>query len=143
MDCSENMEGSQIFGFTMMILAVAPTMVLAVKAYKREMPAGLGKSILLCIGVGFLASVLYVIGWAFTHHFIVPEFMDQFMALYQKKYQAGKMSKEDFEMAQWMADHYHNPFWFFIFTMVEIFPLTIALAILIPVILKYIPQKKS
>src|SRR5688572_24578865 len=72
---SGNMQGSEVFGYSIMALVLGICMVLAMLRFRKEGPAKIGKGIMLCLGLGVLASFLYVIGWAITYHFIVPDFM--------------------------------------------------------------------
>ncbi len=142
-DCNQIMQGGQVLGFSIMILALGTSMVLAILRYKKEKAIGIGQSILLCLGIGFFASLLYVIGWAFTYNFIVPEFMNQMMAFQEKQFALGKIEFSDIKMARQIAANYHNPFYFFLYTMVEIFPVAVILSLLIPTTIHFISKRKN
>lgn len=142
-DPHQNMQGSQIFGYSMMILAVSPAMVFGLRKFDPAGAEKFGRRFLLCLGIAAVSSLLYVLGWAITNHFIVPGFMDNMIDLYKKMYEKGSISKDDLEFAQFAAQHYSNPLWFTLFTLMEIFPVTLLLALIIPPVMKLFQRKKA
>ena len=135
--------GSMIIGFSAMAVAFSFIFV-GVKNYRDKQNGGtitFGKGFLLGFMISLIASTLYVITWAVEFHFFMPDFMDKYSAMQIKQMQESGMSGvaldealKSIESANY--NYKHNPFFFAMYTYMEILPVGILITLISALILK-------
>src|SRR5689334_3940238 len=88
----EDFSGGEIFGYSIMTLVLGFCMVLALLRLKKDKIFSIGKGIVVCLGLGTLASLFYVASWALTYKFIVPDFAIKMIASLDRQLQKGKIT---------------------------------------------------
>ncbi len=143
---SGDMDGgsvSMIIGFSAMVVAFSFIFV-GIKNYRDKQNAGtitFGKGVLLGLMISLIASTLYVITWAVEFHFFMPDFMDKYSAMQVKQLQESGVSGEALDEALKSIEsasynYKHNPFFFAMYTYMEILPVGIIITLISALILK-------
>ena len=135
--------GSMIIGFSAMVVAFSFIFV-GIKNYRDKQNGGIitfGKGFLLGFMISFIASTLYVITWGVEFHFFMPDFMDKYSAMQVKQIHASGISGAALEKAlksiESANDNYnHNPFFFAMYTYMEILPVGILITLISALILR-------
>lgn len=145
MGCSggEPGNGSMIMGFTAMAVAFSFVFV-GIKNYRDKENAGLitfGKAFQIGFLISLIASTLYVLTWAVEFHFFMPDFMDKYSAMQAKEVTESGITGDALTQAlQKIQDDNHsyktNPFFFTVYTYMEILPVGIIITLLSALILK-------
>lgn len=138
--------GSMIIGFSAMAVAFSFVFV-GIKNYRDKQNGGIitfGKAFLLGLMISFIASTLYVITWAIEYHFFLPDFMDKYSAMQVKQLHESGVSGVQLEKAlkdieTACYNYKHSPFFFTMYTYMEILPV----GILITLISSFILKKKA
>ena len=135
--------GSMIMGFSAMIVAFSFIFV-GIKNYRDKQNGGtitFGKGFLLGLMISLIASTLYVLTWAVEFHFFMPDFMDKYSAMQVKQlHQSGvsgaalEEALKDIETAGY--NYKNNPFFFAMYTYMEILPVGILITLISALILK-------
>jgi hypothetical protein len=135
--------GSMILGFTVMIVAFSFVFV-GIKNYRDKQNGGvitLGKAFLLGFMISLVASTLYVLTWAVEYHFFLLDFMDKYAAMQIKQLHESGISGAQLDEAikNIETERYkykHNPFFFTMYTYLEILPVGIIITLISSLILK-------
>lgn len=135
--------GSMILGFSAMIVAFSFVFV-GIKNYRDKQNGGVitfGKAFLLGLMISLVASTLYVITWAIEYHFFLPDFMDKYSAMEIKQLRESGLSGAALEEAikeiETAGYNYkHNPFFFAMYTYMEILPIGILITLISSFVLK-------
>lgn len=135
--------GSMIIGFSAMVVAFSFIFV-GIKNYRDKQNGGVitfGKAFLLGLMISLVASTLYVITWAVEFHFFMPDFMDKYSAMQVKQLQASGISGAALDEAIKSIEHEsynykNNPFFFAMYTYMEILPIGILITLISALILK-------
>lgn len=138
-----DMTGSMVMGFTAMAVAFSFIFV-GIKNFRDKQNGGtitFGKGFLLGVMISFVASTLYVITWAVEYHLFLPDFMDKYAALQIKQLQqsglTGKALEEGIRNVEGeMYSYKHNPFFFTLYTYLEIFPVGVIITLVSAAILR-------
>jgi hypothetical protein len=148
MGCSagEPGNGGMIIGFSAMAVAFSFIFV-GIKNYRDKQNAGIitfGKAFLLGFMISLIASTLYVITWGVEFHFFMPDFMDKYSAIQVKQLQesgiSGTALDEALKSIETASYNYkNNPFFFAMYTYMEILPI----GVLIALISSFILRKKA
>ncbi|HWY39054.1 MAG TPA: DUF4199 domain-containing protein [Bacteroidia bacterium] len=135
--------GSMIIGFTAMAVAFSFVFV-GIKNYRDKQNGGIitfGKAFLLGFMISLVASTLYVMTWAIEYHFFLPDFMDKYSAMQIKQLHESGVSGaqleealKDIETANY--NYKHSPFFFTMYTYMEILPVGIIITLISSFILK-------
>ncbi len=135
--------GSMIIGFSAMAVAFSFIFV-GVKNYRDKQNGGtitFGQGFLLGFMISLIASTLYVITWGVEFHFFMPDFMDKYSAMQVKQLKASGISGaaldkgiKSIESANY--NYKHNPFFFAMYTYMEILPIGILITLISALILK-------
>ena len=141
---------SMIIGFTAMAVAFSFIFV-GIKNYRDKQNGGIitfGKAFLLGFMISLVASTLYVITWGVEYHFFFPDFMDHYSAIKIKQIQesgiSGTRLEEAIKNTETKCYNYkHNPFFFAMFTYLEILPLGILITLISALILRRKTPVKS
>ena len=145
MKCDSESGGStgMITGFSSMLVAFSFVFV-GIKNYRDKVNGGtltFGKGFLLGCLISFVASTIYVLTWAVEYHFFFPDFMDTYSAMQIKELQASGISGaaydeavKGFESAAY--SYKHNPFFFAMYTYMEILPVGILISLISALILR-------
>ena len=138
--------GGMIIGFSAMAVAFSFIFV-GIKNFRDKQNGGIitfGKGFLLGLLISLVASTLYVITWAVEFHFFMPDFMDKYSAMQIKQlHQSGVSGAaldegvKSIESANY--NYKHSPFFFAMYTYMEILPV----GILITLVSALILRKKS
>jgi hypothetical protein len=135
--------GSMIIGFATMIVAFSFVFV-GIKNFRDKQNGGVitfGKAFLLGFMISLLASTLYVLTWAVEYHFFLPDFMDKYAAMQIKQLHESGVSGAQLEEAVKNIEtesykYKHNPFFFAMYTYMEILPVGIIITLISSFILK-------
>jgi len=135
--------GSMIIGFSAMAVAFSFIFV-GVKNFRDKQNGGtisFGKGFLLGLMISLVASTLYVLTWAVEFHFFMPDFMDKYSAMQVKQVQESGISGEALDKAlkgiETASYNYkHSPFFFAMYTYMEILPVGILITLISALILK-------
>ena len=145
MGCSSdgNMTGSMSIGFSAMAVSFSFVFI-GIKNFRDKQNGGVltfGKAFLLGFMISLVASTLYVATWAVEYHCFMPDFMDKYTAMQAKQLQESGVSGTALDEAlKTMADesykYKHNPFFFAMYTYMEILPVGILITLISSLILK-------
>jgi uncharacterized protein DUF4199 len=147
MSCgSDDMDGgngNMIMGFSAMAVAFSFIFV-GVKNYRDKQNGGtitFGKAFLLGLMISLVASTLYVITWGIEFHFFMPDFIDKYFAMQTKQLQESNLSAAalDEALKSMESDSYNyknNPFFFAMYTYMEILPIGILITLISALILR-------
>ena len=132
-----------IIGFTAMAVAFSFIFV-GIKNYRDKQNAGVltfGRAFQIGFLISLIASTLYVLTWAVEFHFFMPDFMDKYSALQAKEVTASGLTGDALTSAlkKIQDDNYSyktNPFFFAVYTYMEILPVGIIITLLSSLILK-------
>jgi hypothetical protein len=135
--------GRMIIGFCAMAVAFSFIFV-GVKNYRDKQNGGtltFGKGLLLGLMISLIASTLYVITWGVEFHFFMPDFMDKYSAMQIKQLNhsgiTGVALDEAIKSIESANNNYNNnPFFFTMYTYMEILPVGILITIISALILK-------
>ena len=135
--------GSMIIGFSAMVVAFSFIFV-GIKNYRDKQNGGIitfGKGFLIGFLISLIASTLYVITWGVEFHFFMPDFMDKYSSMQVKQIHASGISGAALEKAlksiESANDNYnHNPFFFAMYTYMEILPVGILITLISALILR-------
>lgn len=135
--------GSMIIGFSAMVIAFSFIFV-GIKNYRDKQNGGtitFGKGFLLGFMISLIASTLYVITWAVEFHFFLPDFMNKYSAMQVKQLQQSGVSGDAFREAVKSIEstnysYKHNPFFFAMYTYMEILPVGILITVISALILR-------
>ncbi len=136
-------KGSMIIGFSAMAVAFSFIFV-GIKNYRDKQNGGtitFGKGLLLGFMISLIASTFYVLTWAVEFHFFLPDFMDKYSAMQIKQLHESGLSGVALDEAvkgiETARDNYkHNPFFFAMYTYMEILPVGIIITLISALILK-------
>jgi hypothetical protein len=134
---------SMIIGFAAMAVAFSFIFV-AIKKYRDKQNGGVitfGKGFLLGLMISLVASTIYVITWGVEFHYFLPDFMDKYSAMQVKQLHESGISGaaldetlKSIESANY--SYKHNPFFFAMYTYMEILPVGIIITLVSALILK-------
>lgn len=140
---AEGGTGRMIIGFSAMAVAFSFIFV-GIKNYRDRQSGGIitfGKGFLLGFMISLIASTLYVLTWAVEFHFFLPDFMDKYSAMQVKQLLEsgikGAALDEAVKSIETASYNYkHNPFFFAMYTYMEILPVGIVITLISALILK-------
>lgn len=145
MGCSSDgdMTGGMIIGFSAMVVSFSFVFI-GIKNFRDKQNGGVltfGKGFLLGFMISLVASTMYVVTWAFEYHLFLPDFMDKYTAIQIKQFQESGVSGAALDEAikGLEAENYkykHNPFFFTMYTYMEILPVGILISLISALILK-------
>ena len=135
--------GRMIIGFTAMAISFSFVFV-GIKNYRDKQNGGtitFGKGFMLGFMISLIASTLYVITWAIEFHFFMPDFMDKYSAMQVKQLHESGITGVALDKALKTIEstkysYKHNPFFFAMYTYMEILPVGILITLLSAFILK-------
>ena len=133
--------GSMVVGYLSMLIAFSLIFV-AVKNFRDKQNAGVisfGKAFLMGLLICLIASTLYVITWAFVHHYFMPDFMEKYAAAMietARKNASPAELQRTIEQMNSYKQMYKNPFFFAMFTYMEIVPVGLIVSLITALILK-------
>jgi hypothetical protein len=137
--------GSMVVGYLSMLIAFSLIFV-AVKNFRDKQNAGVisfGKALLMGLLIALIASTMYVITWAFVHHYFMPDFMEKYAAAMIENAKTTATPAELQRTVDQMNSYkelYKNPFFFAMFSYMEIVPVGLLVSLITALILK---RKKS
>jgi len=139
-----DMDKGWLFGYTNMILSLS-MVFFGVRHYRDQHLEGkinFGKALWVGFLIALVASAVYVIGWMIYANVTgsAQDFMDQYQEYYKQKWvesgmQAEEIAKKTAEF-QKNAELYKNPFVMAVFTLFEILPVGILVALISAFLLK-------
>jgi len=134
--------GGMVLGYTAQVLALSFVYV-AVKNYRDKQNGGIisfGKALQIGLLISFIACTMYVVTWAIEYNFFLPDFMEKYSAhMIQDAQQSGKSAakiNEQIVQAKQWKEFYKSPFWFALFTYLEIVPTGLIVSLVVALILK-------
>ncbi|MCE3294629.1 MAG: hypothetical protein K0R65_343 [Crocinitomicaceae bacterium] len=139
----DSMNNSMIIGFSAMAVAFSFVFV-GIKNFRDKQNGGtitFGKAFLLGLMITFIASTLYVITWGIEFHFFMPDFIDKFAEIQIQQLKDAGMSgaaldQASREMETTIHNYKTNPFYFAMFTYMEILPVGILITLISALILR-------
>jgi hypothetical protein len=96
---SETMQGNMLLGFTAMFLAFAFIFV-GVKNFRDKHNEGVvtfGKAFMVGLYIALISSSMYVIGWMFEYHLVMPDFMDKYVDYGIQHIDKASLSAEEYD----------------------------------------------
>jgi hypothetical protein len=94
--------------------------------------------------ISLIASTMYVLTWAVEFHYFMPDFIDKYSAMQIKQLHESKLAGaaldeavKGVEMANY--NYKHSPFYFAMYTYMEILPVGIIITLISSLILKRRP----
>ncbi|HKR03858.1 MAG TPA: DUF4199 domain-containing protein [Bacteroidia bacterium] len=143
---SGDMDGgstSMIIGFSAMAVAFSFIFV-GIKNFRDKQNGGtitFGKGFLLGFMISLIASTMYVITWAVEFHYFMPDFIDKYSAMQVKQLHESGISGAALDEAvkgieKESYNYKHNPFFFAMYTYMEILPVGIIITLVSALILK-------
>jgi len=135
--------GSMIIGYSAMAVAFSFIFV-GIRNYRDKQNGGsltFGKGFLLGLMISLVASTIYVITWAVEFHFFMPDFMDKYSAIQVKQLHESGISGAALDKALKSIEsasynYKNNPFFFAMYTYMEILPVGILITLISALILK-------
>jgi hypothetical protein len=133
--------GSMIVGYLSMIIAFSLIFV-AVKNFRDKQNAGVisfGKALLMGLLIALIASTMYVITWAFVHHYYMPDFMEKYAAAMienAKRTATPAELQRTVDQMNSYKEMYKNPFYFAMFSYMEILPVGLIVSLICALLLK-------
>ena len=91
--------------------------------------------------ISFIASTIYVLTWGVEYHFFLPDFMDKYSAMEIKQLQESGLSGAAYDEAVKSIEsacynYKNNPFFFAMYTYMEILPVGILISLISALILR-------
>ena len=139
-----DMAKGEIFGYTNMILSLS-MIFFGVRHYRNNYLEGkikFGKAFWVGFLIAMVASAIYVIGWMIYANVTgsAQDFMDQYLEYYKLKWVESGMQAEEIanKTAEFQknAELYQNPFVMALFTLIEILPVGLLVALISAFLLK-------
>ena len=132
-----------VIGFASMAVAFSFLFV-GIKNYRDKQNGGVitfGRAFLLGLLISLVASTMYVATWAIEFHYFLPDFMDKYAAIQIKQLHESGVSGAALDEAvkgiEKASDSYkNNPFFFAMYTYMEILPVGILITLISSLILK-------
>lgn len=135
---------SVVIGFASMIVSLGVFMVLANLKHEKMTGAFRFKdSVTLNLGIAVLVSVMYLISWALVNHYIYPEFVEDYKAALGKQLHEKQLTEKGYREAMEMMANYPRPLYFIMYTLVEILPLALVLALVMSTVLYFLRRRKT
>ena len=139
---SNHGSGAMAIGFASMAVAFSFVFV-GIKNFRDKQNAGVvtfGQAFVLGLMISLLASTIYVLTWAVEYHFFLPDFMEKYSDMQIRQLKESGLTGAELEASissiQSMAEQYHNPFLFTVYTYLEILPVGILITLISAFILK-------
>lgn len=132
--------GSMIVGYLSMLIAFSLIFV-AVKNFRDKQNAGVisfGKAFMIGLLITLIASTMYVITWAFVHHYFMPDFMEKYAAAMIENAKTTATPAELQRTVDQMNSYkemYKNPFFFAMFSYMEILPVGLLVSLITSLLL--------
>lgn len=129
------------FGYASMLLAFT-LIFFAIRTYRQQNDntISFGRGVGIGMLIVLISGILYVIGWAFIYHFIVPDFLDKLAAGEIARLQEAKASAEEIVQVNQQIDSYRemysNPITFSLITFIEPLPPGILVTLISALILR-------
>ena len=136
MKVNEGMELNAIIGFTGMLLAFI-FLILGIKQ-QRKINNGIitfKQALLTGLAISFVISTMYVLVWLIIYYNFFPDFMEKYSEMVLKNAKPEEVAAKTTEINQ-MKEWYKNPAMVILLTYMEIFPIGLAISIIVALILK-------
>lgn len=129
-------------GYTTMVLSFL-LVFFGERSYRETVGGGLitfSKGFAVGISITMITCICYVLTWEIIYHFFMPDFMDQYSAHMVEKAKASGMSQaalqQQLEQIQKMKALYANPLINAAMTLIEPFPVGLAITLLSAAVLR-------
>lgn len=125
---------SMIVGYLSMLVAFSLIFV-AVKNFRDKQNGGIisfGKAFTIGLLIALIGSTMYVITWALVYHYVMPDFMDRYVAQIIEHAKATSTAAELQKLTEQMnaqRENYKNPVFFSLMTYMEILPVGIVVSL--------------
>ena len=137
-----DMTNSQIFGYTMMVLAYA-AVFFGIRSYRERNNGGtitFGKAFQVGILITLITCAVYVIGWEIVYWGFIPDFGDKYAAATLEKMKASGVSADKIASATAEMEQfkklYKNPLFNVGMTFLEVFPVGLIVTLVSAAILR-------
>ena len=144
---SEKFEGSEVVGYTSMVLAFSMIFV-GIKNYRDKYNNGVvsfGKAFKIGALITLVAGTMYVVVWLVEYYVFIPDFMDKYCNHVINNARAegpGEVARVTKQMNT-MKDLYKNPLFVVLMTYAEIVPVGLIVTVICALILKRKPQQPA
>lgn len=138
---SDNFEGSEVLGYTGMIVAFSFIFV-GIKNYRDKYNNGVisfGKAFKVGLLITLVASTMYVGVWLIEYYLFVPDFIDRYCTHVINQGKAKGLSEAQIarnSMLDFTRSMYKNPFGVILLTYLEVIPIGLVVALICALILK-------
>ncbi len=136
---------SMIIGFAGMFIAFIFVFV-GIKNFRDNQNGGtisFGKAFTIGFFIALIASCIYTLVWLIEFHFFMPDFMEKFAAFEIEKIKSSGLNTTEMQTKitemETMKENYKNPIIRIAYTLMEILPIGIIVALLSALILKRKP----
>jgi len=150
-ECYTNpdMKANHVVGYAGMI-AVFSLIFVGVKNYRDKYNGGLisfGQAFMTGLYITLIASTIYVLVWLVDYYIFIPDFFDKYILhVLKEATRKGATEAELKEKAAEMANYkemYKNPLLVILFTLLEVFPVGVVVALVSALILKRKPKTEA
>lgn len=137
-----NFDNGEIVGYTSMVIAFS-MIFFAVKSYRDHHLKGVitfGKAFTIGILITVIASLMYAAAWEICYHTMAHDFMDRMASYYIENMKKDGATETELKEASIQMDEfkvsYKNPFIRFGYTLIEIFPVGLAITLICAALLR-------
>lgn len=132
----------EVLGYASMLIALS-TIFFGVRKYKKEQLGGkmsFAQGFKTGLLIGTVCSVIYVLGWLIYYPTYAPDFMDEYAAYQEYQWIEQGLTNDAIELKQTefqdMMEMYESPIMMILFTLMEIFPIALVIALICAAILR-------
>lgn len=143
---SGTLEGGEIFGYSSMILSMV-FVYIGVRVFRDQYRNGtitFGEAFKTGGLIALISCVCYVVGWMFIYEFMMPDFLDKYIAAMMAKMEAAGSAEADMQKASAEMMHYKelykNPLYRMGLTFMEPLPVALLVSLVSAAILRRKPQ---
>lgn len=117
------MDNGMWIGYTTMVVALS-LVFLGIKTYRDRHQNGtitFGRAFLVGILIATLASIIYALSWETAINTVSKGFATEMQTHYLNDLKAKNASQEEIDRTLAMMENYNNPFYRFLFSLMEVY----------------------
>jgi len=137
-----SMDNGEVIGYSTMVISLS-MIFFGIKSYRDQHLHGVvtfGKGFQIGLLIAVVASLFYAVAWEFYFNLYIPDFMDQYATLCIAKAKSSGAGPVEIQKVMDRINQtkeiYKNPFLRFGFTLMEIFPVGLVIALISAAILR-------
>lgn len=127
-----NMDNGQLLGFGGMVIALS-LIFFGIKSYRDSHAKGVisfWQGVQIGLAISLISAILYALTWEVCYTTIAPDFNQKMMAHYFEKQKAAGATEVELQKIQAMSENYKKPFYRFMVSMSEIFPVGLMITLI-------------